>query len=153
MPVYEIINMFDPYTIEGDELVCCVATILFSEGAYGLETEDGETVLPLLAFGGTDMLRNWLASKGIDYDRDGLTVWAREHATEIAEALEGVLLGYRADRKRHQAAVAAIDDPKKLEAFNEAWHDNRTSMNDIGARAHAYAEHIRDFGSDTGDAG
>lgn len=51
---FEIINPSDKGYIEGEFKVCCIATLLFGEGYYGLEQVDGELKMPIFFLGGCD---------------------------------------------------------------------------------------------------
>jgi hypothetical protein len=63
--------------------------------------------------------------------------------SEVANALESVMLGHFEDRRRYAVALDAIDDPEKRRKFIEEWQDGHTSLNDVGARCHGYANAIR----------
>jgi len=57
---FEIINPSDEAYIEGDFKVCCLATLAFGEGAYGLTQVGGDLEMPLLLFGTYD---KWLKTQ------------------------------------------------------------------------------------------
>ena len=49
--IFEIINPSDKCYIEGDDFkTVCIATILLSEGGFGLQEVDGERTMPPLIF-------------------------------------------------------------------------------------------------------
>lgn len=54
MSVYEIVNPSDPYTMQGEFRPCAMATILLGKGAYVLQDEQGETVVPIMFLGGSE---------------------------------------------------------------------------------------------------
>jgi hypothetical protein len=139
--VWEIINPSDAYTIEAPDFRTAAAAVLvLGEGKYGLRPEDedeGES-MPLFLFGGHE---GFLATHF--GGEDGLGEFIRDNPGPLADAFDSVLLG-RFDRRRdYKAALAAIDDPVKREQFRDAWHDNRSSLNDIGGRARDIARHLR----------
>ena len=53
------------------------------------------------------------------------------------------MLGGFEDRRRYSAALEAITDEEKRKRFIEQWQDGRSSLNDIGTRAHKIAEWIK----------
>jgi predicted aminopeptidase len=139
MTLYEIANPSDAYTIEGELLPCAIATLLVGEGAYGLKTVDGETAAPIFLFGGHE---EWLKERGVD---DMPTYLENpEHRAEVAAALETVLIGDFADRKRMERVLACVTSDDERTKAKAAWHDERrSSMNDIGRRAALYAKRLR----------
>lgn len=50
------------------------------------------------------------------------------------------------DRRRYNAALEAITDPKKKEKFIEEWQDGHSSLNDIGTYAHQLAKKLEGDG-------
>lgn len=48
---FEIVNPSDEAYIEGDFKTCCLATLFFGEGNYGLKQVDGDLKMPLFLFG------------------------------------------------------------------------------------------------------
>lgn len=136
--IFEIANPSDAYTIEGEILPCGVATMFLGEGKYGLKDERGETAMPIFLFGGHEP---WLKENG----GESLDAYVSGHRAEIATALESVLIGDFADRKRMLGVLACISDPVERAAAQAAWHDERrSSMNDIGARAVRLAKRLRE---------
>ena len=55
---------------------------------------------------------------------------------EVGEAMQSFMLGGFEDRARYNAALEAIDDPAKRDAFMAKWQDGRSSLNNIGGAAH-----------------
>lgn len=55
--IFEIINPSDEAYIEGEFKHCCLATLFFGEGHYGLQQVDGDLKMPLFLFGSPD---KWL---------------------------------------------------------------------------------------------
>ena len=139
MTLYEIANPSDAYTIEGELLPCAIATLLVGEGAYGLKTEDGDTAAPIFLFGGHE---EWLKKRGVD----DLPTYLEnaEHRAEVATALETMLFGSFADRKRVERVLGCVSSEEDRAKVRAAWHDERrSSMNDIGRRAALYAKWLR----------
>jgi len=90
---YEVVNPSDCcYVYSDDPRIAAVAVAVASRGKYGLRSESGESVLPILIFSD---LGEWLA--GIGIDPDGLSDFIDENATTIAEVLCSVTYrdGYR----------------------------------------------------------
>lgn len=135
---WEIINPSDKYTLQARDFATAAAVcLLLGEGRYGLrpEHEDGQEC-PMFLFGGHE---TFLA----EHFGGDLSAWITEHKDAMVECLDSVLLGGFGRRADFDAAVAAVDDPEKLEAFREAWLDNRSSMNNIGGYAKQIADHLR----------
>lgn len=138
--VYEIVNPSDRYTIEGELEAAAVATVLLGGGMYALEDPDDRIVLPVF-FGATpDRLDHyWHATFGRGFHESATAL-----TLDVIAALESVLIGSRAERKRLERVLAAISSPAEREAARAAWHDGRrTSQNDIGAAAARYARTMR----------
>lgn len=136
--LFEIINPSDAYTVEAhDPELAALAVLLLGRGAFGVEDEAGETVLPLLLFGGDpdETLRN-LFGRGLD---EGMG--ARK--AELPAVLRSVMIGSRQDREVAEAALEAIPSEEAKRAFLEKRHDKmRSSLNDIGGGAWALADRL-----------
>ena len=140
MALFEIINMSDPYSLKTDDWKsACIATMLLGGGAYGLEEYKGERVMPIFLFGGADA---WVQEHfGCSVDK---FVEDMDRPAVIA-ALDSVLIGSPGERAEFEDILEAIDDPEKKKAIIEKRHDRkRSSMNDIGGRAEALAERLRE---------
>lgn len=128
---YELHNPSAPYTfIAADKEVAALCVALLST-AFGADTEDGseEYRVPVFILGG---FPEWYQEEfGRTLD-EGL----KARMKEVGEALQSFMLGRFEDRARYNAALEAIDDPEKLEAFKEKWQDGRSSLNNIGGVAH-----------------
>jgi hypothetical protein len=113
---FEIVNPSDPYTMESESVaVAAVVCTLIGQGKYSLKEigGTGENDVPFFMFGG---LADWFIEKtGGDF--------GAFYAKCIADGGE---------------ELARAFDSVKLESPFE-----RSSLNDIGARAKAYAEHVR----------
>ena len=141
MRLCEISNPSDPYTIEVDDdpRPACAAVLLLGEGHYGLHEEGGEDVMPIFLFGGAV---EWLAKHGVP----DLATYIAEHLSEIADALDTVMIGKRSERARMERVLAEITSAEEdREKARAAWLDEKqTSLNDIGGRAVAMAKRMRD---------
>lgn len=140
MRLYEIINPSDPYFLEAEDFKEAAVAVLMLSPRLGLEeVGEGGASMPVFIFGG---MEKWLDAnvcpvKDIDRFMEG-------HAGGIAAALESVLIGKPGERKVFEAAMGAIDDPKKREDFRLKWHEGkRSSLNNIGAEAWDLARRIR----------
>ena len=136
---YELHNPSDPYTfIAENREVDTIAVALIST-AFGADTQDKnpESHVPIFLFGGFD---EWYKEtfgrepmEGLDALRD-----------KVIEALSSFMLGHFSDRARYNAALEAITDPIKREQFIEKWQDGRSSLNDIGGKAHRIAKRMKE---------
>lgn len=140
-----IINPSDPYTMESaDERVAQAAGLLLGEGRYGLKTEDGTTVLGLYIFGISEEALTEMFGPG------GLAAFVKANGQQLASALESVTIGDFADRERLAGLLKFVPEEKRLAARAE-WHaKRRSSLNDIGARAAAIAEDLREMSATAG---
>ena len=132
--VFNIINPSDKYTINGERRACIAAVAYLGDGQYGLDTTDGENVLPVLFLPGEEAipgtLEQLLGEPFADY-------WVA-HRLKIADALDNVVVG---DAK---AFALGLEHAADKDAFRAMWHDaNRSSLNDIGGAARELAKAIR----------
>jgi len=138
MPIFEIVNPADHYTIIGEPLICSAAVLLIGSGAYALRgVTPEEDPFGGVAFRGEDALK-------IAIDKhcngDG-PAWIDAHEAEICAALDTVLIG---DRAEHDVARSELPEGTDLAAWEAEWHDkHRSSMNDIGAEARGVAHRLR----------
>ena len=131
MMEYELHNPSDPYTfIAADKEVATLVIGLLSP-AFGADTQDGaeENRVPVFIFGGYD---EWYQEEFGRTPVDGLNARKKE----VGEAMQSFMLGGFEDRARYNAALEAIDDPAKRDAFMAKWQDGRSSLNNIGGAAH-----------------
>lgn len=135
--IFELINPSDAVTFIGDDItVAGVAIMVLGRGRYGLTDDKGEVVVPLMLFGGSEY---WLAEHGVD----DLDAWLTANYLRVAEFLETCAYGSRLEREAFDQAIARMT-PEHAEAHREWWNDrNRSSMNNIGQAAAAYAKTLR----------
>ena len=149
MPVYDLVNPSDPYTMRAKNHQTAVVALLFLSywriGGKPIDNPESEgrrtTLYPL---GLTEeAMEKELAEQGIP---EGLDVWlgSRENVQDLAQALDSVLYGDMGDRNLFEAASEAISDPARVAELKAKHQDRRTSMNNIGARAAKLAEQFRD---------
>ena len=128
---YTLHNPSDPYTFlaEDQEVAALVVGILST--AFGADTEDEneENHIPIFIFGGYN---EWFQDRFSRTPKEGLEARKKE----VGEALQSFMLGGFKDRDRYNAALETINDPVKRDAFMQKWQDGRTSLNDIGSKAH-----------------
>lgn len=129
---YELINPSDPYTFMASSNEVAVLAVFLISASYGAKAKDGSFEVPITMFGGG---AEWYQEQFGHSADDGLS----ENREEVAKALESFMLGDFQDRKMYQSALNAIDDDKKREEFIAEWQDGRSSLNDIGNRAHKLA--------------
>ena len=136
MPIYEIINPSDPYTmVAADDEAARLAGIILGQGKLGIIDENDETVLPILIFDAAKYLNEMWPD------------WEQQLAArlaDIANALDSVLIGSRADRLTFDKGLELIEGEDKRSEWWVHWHDGRrSSLNDIGRRAIMTAGGIR----------
>jgi len=150
--LYEMINPSDPYAFEAEPHEAAALAMLLLGPAYGAETENGDDKprVPVFLFGGAEA---WYAAKFGRTAQEGIEALE----AEAAAALGSVVLGGFADRRRHDAAVSAIGDPAKRQAFEGEWQGGAASMhssivcngadfavNGIAGRCHSLARRMKD---------
>lgn len=138
--VYEITNPNDPYTIRGaDKAALCVAILILGEGKYGLADEQGETLMPILAFGGDPI--NWLLE---NMDILNLESYLDKNGGLLADCLDSVIIGSFEERREIEKKLTTAKCEEDREQILREWHDKRrTSMNDIGDTARKVTEIFR----------
>lgn len=134
---YELINPSDPYTFLAEDKEVAALVIGCLSLAYGAETqgEAEENRVPIFLFGGYN---EWFNDCFGHDPADGLE--ARKRV--VGNALSSFMLGHFEDRRRYEAALAAIDDPAKRDKFIEDWQNGRSSLNDIGTIAHSIGKRL-----------
>lgn len=147
MRIWNLINPSDPYTCTGDDpMIVMLAVILLSPHIgieeVGVETDKPETYF-FSPFGGDPTVR---FKETFGEDVDDLLTGARRQKTLIAlaDVYESVVYGSLSQRRTYEKGLALIDDEAKRVAWRDAWHDQRSSMNDIGGAAYAAAKRIRE---------
>jgi hypothetical protein len=134
METYWLTNPSDPYTFKASDLaIAGVVVLLLGHGAYAARTRDARPSpeeLSVPFFFGDGSWRPWFAELGTTLE-DVL----EDRKPELIESLRSVLIGSFSDRKIFEASDI---DP-------ELWHDEkRTSMNDIGCHAKAWADKLEE---------
>lgn len=140
--VYEITNPSDPYTIQGDPNVCAIAVMVLGDGAFGVKDRDGKTVLPILMFGGEDAFGRWLTKAGLG-GIGNLGDWIKGHRDELVAALDTILIGSFGDRIEVEAALASMTAEEGARYLGIRHETKRSSLNDIGRSAKAWAAKLR----------
>lgn len=136
MMEYELINPSDKYTFIAADFEAAALTVFCLGPTYGAEPKDGGENVPIFLFGGGV---EWYTEKfGRSLD-DGLA--AKREA--VADALLSFMLGDFEDRRRYEAALAAIDDPEKKARFIDEWQDGHSSINNIGGKAHKLGQKLK----------
>ncbi len=134
---YELINPSDPYTFIAADYETAVLTVFCLGPAYGAKPKDGGEDVPIFLFGGAV---EWYVEEFGRSPDEGLA----EKTQAVADALSSFMLGGFEERRRYEAALAAIDDPEKKARFVDEWQDGCSSLNNIGARAHALGQKIKE---------
>jgi hypothetical protein len=149
--LYRIVNPSDLYTIECPDLeIAALACVLLGQGQYAFEPIDArnaklvQPAVPLFLFGDAGP---WF-QENFNVDAQGLYRRVKDdpgRCAQLADALDGVLIGDAQDRELFAVACSFMPDSEKRERFRTIWHDKkRSSMNDIGTRAREIAKRLRD---------
>lgn len=135
--IFEIINMSDEYTIESEEWdVACMAGLIIGKGNYGLQEIDGEREMPMFLFGG---LEEWVEA---EFGKPLEEFMTSIDKIKIATCLNSILIGDRGDYMQGLGDKTGDE----ASAYWEEWHDRkRSSLNDIGAYARAYATKLHEM--------
>lgn len=132
---FELINPSDPYTFIASDLEVAALTVFLLSTMYGAKAEDSELKVPIFLFSDP---KEWYQKEFGRTTDEGLKL----RKEEVSEALASFVFGDFADRKRYEAALRAITNSEKREEFMKEWHDGRSSLNDIGAKAHQLAKRL-----------
>ena len=150
--LYEIINPSDPYIIEADSLeIAFMACIILGSGQYAFEPlADGGTKIPLFFSGMVPSIDEWCKEHlGGRTTKEVIEHVRSKKRIELADCLDSCLIGKAQDRETYYLGLNLIDDSAKRERWWSEWHDKRrSSLNDIGGRAHKIAENFRKDASD-----
>lgn len=141
MKQYDVINISDPCTVESDDpIAAAVGVLMISEGGFGLTSEDGETILPILMLGGVE---EWLKAKEIE----DLGDYIRANRIAIADALDSCMYGDFNDRAAYNKGLELVaGDEAKTKEWKDHWEEKRrTSMSKICQAAWAYAKQLREL--------
>lgn len=133
---YKLINPSDPYTFIADDLETASLVVLLLGTAYGAEPKGGGENVPIFLFGGA---LEWYTDHFKRTPDDGMG----EKKEAVADALASFMFGGFEDRRRYEAAISAITDPEKKAQFMHEWQDGRSSLNNIGGKAHQLAKALR----------
>lgn len=131
--LYELKNPSDPYVFEADSLEVATLTVYLLSTAFGAEPIEGDGDVPIMLFGDAE---EYYKEK---FGRDVKTGF-ESNFTSVRKAMASFMLGNFSDYKRYQAALNAITDEEKRKTFIDEWQDNRSSLNNIGGKAHQIAE-------------
>lgn len=135
---YKLINPSDPYTFVAKDFETAALTVLvLGKGGYGAEPKYGSEKVPTFLFGGCE---EWFVKT---FGRT-LDEAFSARSKDITEALETFAFGSFNDRRRYEAALAAITDAEKKEKFIADWNDQRSSLCDIGGIAHRISQIINE---------
>lgn len=132
MILYDLSNPSDAYTFEAPDratAVCVVALFGSHYGASAVGAEDKALDVPICLFGG--MVE--MVCEALDCAEDQIDAQLTARAETVAKSLESFCCGGR-------DGFDALTIEERA-AQNE---ERRSSMNDIGKRAHSYAEWLRE---------
>lgn len=139
MPLFEIINPSDAYTIKTDRWdLAVLATLFLGEGKYGLEEIRGERRMPPFIFGGVD---EWLKEQ---FGAESLNAFIESRMSEeLCQVIDSVLIGSACARVEYEDAISRMTAEAAAD-YAEAYRDRkRSSMNNIGAYAVSLARSLR----------
>jgi hypothetical protein len=136
--LFEIINPSDPYFMESDSFeAACVACLHISHQMC-LKEYEGEHDFPIPMFWKeADLDAYWQETFGHDFPRE----MPDELRGQVVAALKSVTIGSPQDFYFYKKAMAAITDEAARAQFAHEWDDRkRSSINQIGRRAHSVAK-------------
>jgi hypothetical protein len=147
---YQIINPSDTYTMRTDDpKLAVLAGIILGNGTYGVSDEAGNEILPIFLLDPRGLIA-WCEAQ---YGCAPGALYANADKRALAACLNSVAICSLTDRGLWDMAVHAMTDPAARQAWLEAWHDHqRSSINNIGARAWASARSIIAAVEDSEDA-
>ena len=135
MMICEIINPSDAYTLRTDDFkTAAVAIAILGRGQMSLKNIDGEERSPVL-FGWDD----WLKEQGIE----DLGKYIDDHAKEMADILDTVLIGGKTDREEVESTLSLLPEDQRQKWLEDRHERRRSSMNNIGAASWAWARKLR----------
>ncbi len=144
--LYEIINPSDEYHFEAPDLeLAAIALLVLGEGHYaGRADEEGGTDIPLFMLGNNP--DDWFKkhfNKTFGESLEGI-MKSKARKSELADALDSVIIGSLNERKELAESLKEITDEKEKEKYKKQWSDKRrSSMNNIGKRAKLLADATR----------
>jgi len=96
--------------------------------------------MPTMFGPGSDKIETWMQAHEMYPFGD----FVRAHRTEIADALDSVLIGDRSKRRLMDILFVSIRNPEERKRAQMSYHDiTRNSTVDIGRRAWKIAESLR----------
>lgn len=127
--LFEIYNPSDKYTIEADDFgVACSVAIILGRGKVSISQIDGDLEMPLMFLWSDADMDVWF-EENLDTTLEDLLHNVDRAA--LADCMDSIVVG---DRDKYLASDLSWED----------WHDkNRTSMNDLGSYAKAFAKATR----------
>jgi hypothetical protein len=140
MPIYEIINPSDPYTIDGPLKTCAVAVTYLGHGHYALRDDKGKVALPVFIFGGVGDLNDFFQETFGESFKDAD---ASITTTELADVMNSVLIGRIRDRAEILDHINSVPEDQREVKRSFILDQRRSSMNNIGQAAWNYAVELR----------
>ena len=133
-PWGEIINPSDKCHISiRDKTAAIAGVLLLGQGAYGLVGPSGESICPILIFGGAEQF--------LVEHFENFNEWLSKNESRVAQALMTVSYGSAAECESQMLALSLIDDLAKREQFIQANEDiRRSSLNEIVNRSRELAK-------------
>lgn len=149
--LFEVINPSDPYLFEAPELeIAALAVCLVGNGRYAAQEVDGEANVPLFLLGGHD---EWFQAQFGRTFEQSLDYCRHEKLAALVACLESFFYGTPELAKMYHKGLELLEDPVKQVQWKTEWKEtHRSSMNDIGARAWAYAARLKELGGADDDA-
>lgn len=148
MSLWELINPSDKITFKAEthELAAIAVGIMGGQyGAQELDTEAEPRNVPLFLFGGTEEYFQKTFGKTIAESFETCD------KVTLAEVFESFLIGSMAERRAYEKALSVLPEEDKA-AFKADWLDKeRSSMNNICARAEHYARALREPAKEQAD--
>lgn len=146
LPLWEVSNPHDPYTVRGQPAVAGVFILLVGEGRYGLtNVGTGKTLVPLFVFARQEDFDHWFgqfkAAHGLS---EPLGDFVRAHLAELATVGESLLIGSPGQRESLEFMLGAIPDEQDRERALLLHHDaRRSSAVDLRKITQQWVKHWR----------
>ncbi len=133
--LFEVINPSDKIIFEAESgYIAGLTVLLVGEGKYGCAAENGDTVFPIMLFGGEKQLQEWLEQHEVQTDHNEALASNRE---AIIEALNSFLVS---DMGMYKRLVSTFTEEGSLRKYND---DQRSSMNDICGYAYRVSDYLQ----------
>ncbi|MFA4944389.1 MAG: hypothetical protein WC789_06785 [Lentisphaeria bacterium] len=146
LPLWEVSNPHDPYTVRGKAAVAGVLILLVGEGRYGLKNvQTGKTLVPVFLLCKEEDFDRWIEQFKADHGiSEPLGEFVRSHLVELVAVGESLLIGSPSQRESLEFMLGAIPDEREREKALLLHHDaRRTSTVDLRKVVQQWVQHWR----------